>query len=90
MSVRRFWFAIVPLLCLGGPAAGQQTPALASSQATAFMGTWPLTMTNPERARETVRVWDENSVASAPASDSATTVGLGGLGFGDGVEQGSR
>jgi hypothetical protein len=64
MSVRGLSLAIVTLLCVGGPASGQ-TAAVTSSQATAFMGTWPLTMTNPEGARETVRIWDESGVVKA-------------------------
>ena len=29
------------------------------------MGTWPLIMSNPEGARETVRVWDDNGIVKA-------------------------
>jgi len=59
------WLAIVAGLYLVGSPVGGQTPSLDPSQVTAFMGTWPLTMTNPEGARETVRVWEENGVVKA-------------------------
>jgi len=67
MTVRRPVLAIVTLLsiCVCGPAASGQTPALPPSSASAFMGTWPLTMTNPEGARETVRILDESGVVKA-------------------------
>jgi hypothetical protein len=65
MNVRGFWFAIVTLLYFVGPAAGGESATLNPSQATAFMGTWPLLMTNPKGARETVRIWDENGVVRA-------------------------
>jgi hypothetical protein len=65
MTVRRPWLAIVTLLCVCGPAASEPAPALTPSSVTAFMGTWPLTMTNPEGARETVRIWDESGVVKA-------------------------
>jgi len=66
MTLRGLWLAIiVALLHVVGPAAGGQAPALNSSRATALTGTWPLTMTNPEGARETVRIWDDNGVVKA-------------------------
>jgi hypothetical protein len=65
MTVRGTWLAIVTLLCLVGPAAGGQAPPLDPSQVTAFMGTWPLLMTNPAGAQETVRIGDENGVVKA-------------------------
>ena len=64
MTVRGLWLAIATLY-LVGPSASGQTPPLNPSQVTAFMGTWPLIMTNPEGARETVRVWDENGALRA-------------------------
>lgn len=65
MTVRRPWLAIVTLLCLCGPAVSEQAPALTPSSVITFMGTWPLTMTNPEGARQTVRIWDESGVVKA-------------------------
>jgi len=46
MIVRQYGLGIVVLLLIVGPFAGQ-TPALNSSQAGAFMGTWTFAMTNP-------------------------------------------
>ena len=45
-----------------------QLSALAPSQATAFIGTWALTMTEPEAfkgSQQTVRVWNKNGVLAA-------------------------
>jgi len=61
----RPWLAMVTLLCLCGPAASAQAPVLTPSSVTTFMGTWPLTMTNPEGAHETVRIWDDSGVVKA-------------------------
>lgn len=65
MISRGRWLTIVTLLCLVGPPAAAQTPPPDPSQVATFMGTWPLLMTNPEGARETVRIWDENGVVRA-------------------------
>ena len=50
-----------------GPAAGDQAPTLKPSEVTAFIGTWPLLMTNPVGAQETIRVWEENGAVAASA-----------------------
>jgi len=44
-----------------------QQSALAPSQATAFIGTWALTMTEPDafKGSQTVRVWNRNGVLAA-------------------------
>jgi hypothetical protein len=65
MTARGLWLAVVPLLHLVGPAAGGQASTLNPSEVTAFKGTWPLIMTSPEGARETVRIWDESGVVKA-------------------------
>jgi hypothetical protein len=57
--------ATVISLCVLAATGGAQASALEASQASAFMGTWPLTMTNPAGARETVRIWDEKGVVKA-------------------------
>ena len=62
---RRFSLATLVLLCVVGAAASEQASTLAPSQVTAFLGTWPLTMTNPAGARETVRIWEENGIVKA-------------------------
>jgi hypothetical protein len=63
--VRAWRLAVLVVLSLGGAAAGAQTPNVDSSKVAAFMGTWPLTMTNPAGANETVRIWDENGAVKA-------------------------
>jgi hypothetical protein len=62
---RRFWLAVFVPLCVLAAGGGAQASALEASKASAFMGTWPLTMTNPAGARETVRIWDEKGVVKA-------------------------
>ena len=57
--------AVLVVPALGGATVGAQTPNLDSSTVAPFMGTWPLTMTNPAGAHETVRIWDENGVVKA-------------------------
>ena len=62
----RFRLWTLSMLLLAVPvAAGQDGRALDSSEATAFMGTWVLSMTNPQGAHETVRIWDKNGVVAA-------------------------
>jgi peptide-methionine (S)-S-oxide reductase len=55
---------IVVLSCATLPMAGQE-PALRASQATPFLGTWVVAMTNPAGATETVRLWDQNGALGA-------------------------
>ena len=64
MIFHRLGLGVVASLLIVGPVAGQ-TPTINSSQASAFMGTWPLTMTNPAGAHEAVRIWDEKGVVKA-------------------------
>jgi hypothetical protein len=56
--------ALVHLLAVG-PAWGGQAASIPSSQATAFMGTWVINMTNPPGAQETVRILDKDGVVIA-------------------------
>ena len=65
MTVHRLLMSMMAMSCLVGSAAGWQPSAVNSSQATAFMGTWLITMTNPQGATERVRIWDHNGVAAA-------------------------
>jgi hypothetical protein len=67
MKMHRRIALMAALLVYGGAAAGQDV-ALASSQATAFLGTWALTMTEPEAlkgSQQTVRIWNKNGVLAA-------------------------
>jgi hypothetical protein len=63
--MRAWRLAVIVLLGLGVVAAGAQTSSVDSSKVAPFMGTWPLTMTNPAGAHETVRIWAENGVVKA-------------------------
>jgi hypothetical protein len=65
MGSRRLSLATLVLLCVVSVAASEQAYTQAPSEVTAFIGTWPLTMTNPAGARETVRIWEENGVVKA-------------------------
>ena len=64
MTFRRLALGVAASLLVVAPVAGQ-TPTINSSDSSVFMGTWPLTMTNPAGAHETVRIWDENGVVKA-------------------------
>jgi hypothetical protein len=63
-SRRRELVALV-VLGLSVATVDAQAPSPDASNVAAFMGTWPLTMTNPAGARETVRIWNENGVVKA-------------------------
>jgi hypothetical protein len=64
MSLRQCGLGVVALLLVVGPVAGQ-TPALNSSRASAFMGTWTFAMTNPPDSQQTVKIWDKNGIVGA-------------------------
>jgi hypothetical protein len=53
------------LLLVVGSAWGGQASSIPSSQATAFMGTWVINMTNPPGAQETVRILDKDGIVAA-------------------------
>jgi hypothetical protein len=65
MMLYSLWTPVVALLMFVAPAAGGQASGVKSSQATAFLGTWLITMTEPQGAHETVRIWDQNGVIGA-------------------------
>jgi hypothetical protein len=67
MTVRRLAMTVTTLLCIAGAAGADQAPALRPSDVSAFIGTWPLLMTNPDGALETIRVWDDKGVVAATA-----------------------
>jgi hypothetical protein len=64
MTMRGLSAGILLVFCGVGPVFAQ-APELKSSQVTAFIGTWALSMTNPAGAVETVRIWDEKGVVRA-------------------------
>jgi hypothetical protein len=47
------------------PAFGGQAGSLPASEATAFLGTWIIRMTNPPGAQETVRIFDKSGMVAA-------------------------
>jgi hypothetical protein len=57
MSVRTLGPTMIAVLALLVPAAAVAGPSVDPSQVTAFIGTWPLLMTNPAGSQETVRIW---------------------------------
>ena len=61
----RIEMGLIGVLCLVASVSGWQASTTNSSQATAFMGTWVISMTNPQGATETVRIWDEKGVVAA-------------------------
>ena len=67
MLRQNLWTLLVVLM-LVGPARAQDS-TLASSEATAFVGTWVFTMTEPKGAQEAVRIMDKGGriVASVQA-----------------------
>lgn len=62
---RRLFSKTIVMLCLIGAASGWQSSKLPSTQATAFLGTWVIAMSNPAGATETVRIREENGVVAA-------------------------
>jgi hypothetical protein len=64
MTVHRLVVPILAALSFG-PSAGWQVSTVPSSDASAFMGTWVLNMTNPQGATETVRIWNEDGRLAA-------------------------
>src|SRR5436190_13977767 len=65
MNAQSLWATLTAVVLSMGPAAAGQGSRLESSQASAFMGTWVLTMSNPAGANETVRIWDTNGIVAA-------------------------
>ena len=62
---RRLWPTMAVVLLLAGPVGAGQNSAVHSSEVTAFIGTWAFTMTDPQGAHETVRIWDKNGLVAA-------------------------
>jgi hypothetical protein len=65
--MRASWTALVIMTVLSGDVRAQG-PAPRSSDAAAFIGTWVLTMTEPEElkgSQQTVKIWDRDGVLAA-------------------------
>jgi hypothetical protein len=67
MMTRAIGLAMAALLYVAIPAEAGQASSLKPSDVTAFLGTWPLLMTNPDGALETIRIWDDNGLVAASA-----------------------
>ena len=65
MALRAFWTGTLALSCLVGSVAAAPPPAVEAAQASAFMGTWVIAMTNPQGATQTVKIWDEKGLVAA-------------------------
>ncbi len=68
MTLRGIWLVTTAVLLIVNPASGGQTPAVRSSEITAFMGTWVIEMTDPPElvgGNETVRIFEKNGVVGA-------------------------
>ena len=66
LNLRSFIAAL--LLVVTGSTAGGQGTAVTPQHATAFMGTWTFTMTEPEHfkgTQQTVRIWNQKGTVAA-------------------------
>jgi hypothetical protein len=65
MMGKRLGSTIAVVLLIAAAAGAQQGSAPRSSEISAFLGTWVFTMTNPQGAQETVKIWDKGGTAAA-------------------------
>lgn len=65
MMLKRLLTGLAALLLFGGPAAGGQGSAVAPAEATAFMGTWVIEITEAMTATQTVKIWEKNGAVAA-------------------------
>lgn len=65
MPGQQHWMTIATVLMLAGSVVSGQTSTLASSEASVFLGTWTINMTEPKGALETVRIWDDDGKVAA-------------------------
>jgi hypothetical protein len=81
MTARRLMLATMAImLLLVGRTTAEQACPVAPSHATAFMGTWPLLMTEPLGGHETVRIWDDHgSVAASVQSEPSPPINATGI-----------
>lgn len=74
MTTLRRWLRVTALVLLSASFAnGQGSAALTPAQATAFLGTWVIDMTEPLafKGTHTVRIWDRNGVVAASLQTAA-------------------
>jgi hypothetical protein len=75
MMAHRRWLPVTALLVLMATTAnGQGSAALTPAQATAFLGTWVIDMTEPAAftGTHTIRVWDRGGVVAASLQPGKT------------------
>jgi hypothetical protein len=65
MTLRALWTSSVAISCLARSVVAAPPLAVDPAQASAFMGTWVIAMTNPQGATQTVKIWDQNGVVAA-------------------------
>ena len=65
MRVYHLWMPVVVTLSLLSAGPSWQAAAPSSTEATAFLGTWVIAMTNPAGATETVRIWEDKGALAA-------------------------
>jgi hypothetical protein len=63
--IKRWITMALALLLLFEPAIVGQICAIESRQVAAFMGTWAISMTEPQGGHETVKIWDKGGVIAA-------------------------
>ena len=68
--LHRLGTGLAALLFFVGPAAGGQGSAVTPAEATAFMGTWVVVMTEPAEFKSTqiLRIWNRNGTLAAQRS----------------------
>ena len=59
----RLWPTVGLVLILVAADGAAQTGAVKPSDVSPFMGTWVLTMTNPEGTEQIVRIWDKKGAS---------------------------
>ena len=70
MTSHRLWIPTLAVFFSAGLAAGGQRLTVSSSQATAFIGTWVIDMTEAMRGTQTVRIWERNGAFAASVGKS--------------------
>ena len=63
--MRRLFSLMLFAFAVAGSASGGQSPTVAASEVTPFIGTWVFTMIEPWGTHETVRIWDKNGTVAA-------------------------
>ena len=65
MKCQRSAIALTAVVSFVTSLSGWQAATVSSKDASAFIGTWVIAMSNPQGATETLRIWDQNGVMAA-------------------------